>query len=153
MDATMSDDEGSPDADPDRGAASVDYDVLDRIGERLAPSARFDGVELGPEYAPDSLVVEYDLGYFPALLERAHLRIRWYENDDFDVHYAEQYGAGDHWECRWDRHTNDHNAREHFHPPPDAETPGLDESYPTDWRDVLTMVLTNLDERIEAFWE
>lgn len=133
--------------------APTDYDVLERIGERLATDARFDAVELGPEFAPNSLVVEYDLRYFPGLLERAWLRIRWYENDGFDVHYAEQYGTGSHWECRWDRHPNDHNSRDHFHPPPDAETPGLDESYPTDWRDVLTMVLTDLDERIEAFWE
>lgn len=145
--------EGSPDADPAGGTAPVDFDVLDRIGQRLASSPRFDDVEFRPAYAPDSLVVEYDLGYFPALVERAYLRVRWYENDDFNVHYSEQYGGGDYWECRWDRHPNGHNAREHFHPPPNAETPGLDESYPTDWRDVLTMVLGKLDERIEAFWE
>lgn len=142
----------APDLDSGRDAAPIDYDVLDRIGERLASSARFETIDLQPEYAPDSLVVECDLGYFPALVERAHLRIRWYENDDFEVHYAEQYGTGSHWQCRWARHPNDHNSRDHFRPPPDAETPGLDESYPTDWREVLAMVLGELDGHTEAFW-
>lgn len=141
------------DSSPVEDAAASDFDTLDRIGQRLATSTRFEEVELGPEYAPDSLVVEYDLGYFPALVEQAYLRIRWFENGDFNVHYSEQYGDDDPWECRWDRHPNDHNDREHFHPPPDAETPGRDASYPNDWRDVIAMVLGELDERIEAFWE
>ena len=136
-----------------RDATAIDFDTLDRIGQRLASSTRFDDVEFRPPYAPDSVVVEYDLGYFPALVERAYLRIRWFENGDFNVHYSEQYGDGDPWECRWDRHPNDHNNREHFHPPPDAGKPGINESYPGDWRDVLTTILGELDERIKAFWE
>ncbi len=79
-------------------------------------------------------------------------QIRWFETDDFSVQYAEQYRTGNSWECRWDRHLNDHNTREHFHPPPDAPTPGEDENYPDEWRDVLAAVLTRLDEQIEAFW-
>lgn len=134
-------------------AASIDFDILDRIGDRFASSGRFEDVAFRPPYAPDSVVLAYDAGYYPVAVERAYLRIRWYENDDFNVHYSEQYADGDHWECRWDRHPNDHNDREHFHPPPDAEKPGRDERYPTDWRDVMTMVLRDLDDRIESFWE
>lgn len=87
------------------------------------------------------------------IVKRAYLRIQWFETNDFHVHYSEQYGDGTLWECRWDRHPNDHNARDHFHPPPDAATPGEDEDYPSDWRDVSTTVLGELDARIEAFWE
>lgn len=77
---------------------------------------------------------------------------RWFETDDFSIHYAEHYRTDGSWECRWDRHPNVHNARDHFHPPPDAPTPGADEGHPDEWRDVLATVLTRLDDRIEAFW-
>jgi len=99
------------------------------------------------------VIADYDLGYFPNGVTRAYLRIRWFETDDFSIHYSEQYQTSNVWECRWDSHPNDHNAREHFHPPSDASTPGSDREYPDDWRDVLTTVLTRLDDRIEAFWD
>jgi len=147
--------EGDDDPDAPRDdIADIDYDALDRVATtQLVGSERFAEVLIRPSYAPDSVVAEYDTGYFPAAIEGAYLRIRWFENDDFNVHYSEQYSDGGRWECRWDRHPNRHNARNHFHPPPDAATPGVDETYSTDWRDVLTQILQALDERIQAFWE
>ncbi len=138
------------DGRPARGP--VDSELLDRIAAHLARSTRFGDVQSRPPFAPSAVVADYDLGYFPAGVARAYLRIRWFETDDFSIHYSEQYRSGQTWECRWDRHPNDHNTREHFHPPPDAPTPGIDETYPGDWRDVLATVLGGLDERIEAFW-
>lgn len=131
----------------------IDVDVSRRIAGRLGTSARFSAVVFRPESAPSAVVADYDTGYFPAAVERASLRIRWFETDDFSVHYSEQYRDGTKWECRWDRHPNDHNSRAHFHPPPDAVTPGTDAAYPVDWRDVLTRVLTELDERVQSLWE
>jgi len=145
---SMPDDATEP---PDRG--SVDLELLDRIATRLTRSNRFDSIETRPTYAPNAVIVDYDLGYFPNGVTRAYLRIRWFETDDFSIHYSEQYRTGNAWECRWDSHPNDHNTREHFHPPPDASTPGTDAEYPNDWRDVLATVLTRLDDRIEAFWD
>ena len=135
---------------PARGP--VDTELLDRIAAHLARSDRFDRMQTRPEYAPSAVVADYDRGYFPSGVTRAYLRIRWFETDDFSIHYSEQYRTGNAWECRWDRHPNDHNTREHFHPPPDALRPGEDADYPDDWWDVLTSVLTRLDDRIEAFW-
>lgn len=135
---------------PDRGP--INTEILDRLAAHLARNDRFDDVQTRPAYAPNAVVVDYDLGYFPGEVERAYLRIRWFETDDFSIHYSEQYRTGYVWECRWDCHPNDHNTREHFHPPPDASTPGDDAEYPADWRDVLGTVLTRLDGRIEAFW-
>jgi len=143
----MPDNQGGP---PSTG--SIDTEILDRIAPHLSRSARFDDIQTRPEYAPNAVVADYDLGYFPGGVTRAYLRIRWFETDDFSIHYSEQYRTGDSWECRWDRHPNDHNTREHFHPPPDALTPGEDEDYPDEWRDVLATVLTRLDTRIKAFW-
>jgi hypothetical protein len=136
---------------PSRGP--IDTELLDRIAADLARSSRFDDMQTRPAYAPTAVVAEYDLGYFPSGVTRASLRIRWFETDDFSIHYAEQYRTGNSWECRWDRHPNDHNTREHFHPPPDASTPGEDADYPNDWRDVVATVLDRLDDRIEAFWD
>lgn len=145
--------EGSDTNGEGEETVGIDYDVLDRIGTRLAGSERFSEVAIRPQYAPNSVVAEYDVGYYPAAVERTFLRIRWFENDDFYVHYSEQYVNGDQWECRWDRHPNQHNTRDHFHPPPDAATPGVDESYSVDWRDVLTEVLQALDDRVQVFWK
>lgn len=143
----MSEDRPDP---PRRGP--VDSALLDRISAHFARSARFDSVQTRPSYAPNAVVAEYDLGCFPGGVSRAYLRIRWFETDDFSIHYSEQYRSETTWECRWDRHPNDHNTREHFHPPPNAPTPGTDEAYPTEWREVLELVLDRLDDRIEAFW-
>jgi len=130
----------------------IDTEVLDRIAAHLSRSTRFEEVHARPPYAPNAVVADYDLGYFPGGVTRASLRIRWFETDDFTVQYTEQYQTGNSWDCRWDRHPNDHNTREHFHPPPGASTPGEDAAHPDEWRDVLATVLTGLDERIEAFW-
>lgn len=140
-----------PPADPPT-TGPIDTALLDRIAARLAGSARFDDVVARPEYAPAAVVADYDLGYFPAGVTRASLRVRWFETDDFSIHSTESYRSGDAWECRWDRHPTDHNTRDHVHPPPDAATPGEDTTHPSDWRDVLATVLTHIDERIEAFW-
>jgi len=51
------------------------------------------------------------------------------------------------------QHLERSNTRSHFHPPPDATTPGDDAEYASDWRDILSSVLEDLDDRIEAFWE
>ena len=139
-----------PTGPPDTGP--IDVEVLDRMAAHLARTSRFEAVESRPSYAPNAVVADYDLGYFPGGVRRASLRIRWFETDDFSVHYAERYRSGESWECRWDRHPNDHNSRDHFHPPPDASTPGADDSHSEHWRDVLATVLARLDERIEAFW-
>ena len=135
---------------PSRGP--IDAELLDRIATRLRSSTCFERVQRQPTYAPNAVVADYDLGYFPGGVDRAYLRVRWFETDDFSIHYAEQYRSGDSWECRWDRHPNDHNSREHVHPPPDAATPGIDETHPDAWQDVLATVLSRLDERIDAFW-
>jgi hypothetical protein len=149
----MPDDRPGDDENVAETVGGIDTEILEQIGQHLERSQRFSEVMFQPDYAPSSVVAEYDMGYFPAAIDRAYLQIRWYETDDFSVHYSEQYTDGDQWECRWDRHPNSHNTRSHFHPPPDAMTPGDDAAYASGWRDVLSNVLEDLDDRIQAFWE
>ena len=146
-----------PDASMPNGSAGgtgpIDGEVLQRIARRLAASERFEDVGERPSSAPNAVVADYNRGYFPAAVGRASLRIRWFETDDFSIHYSEQYQDVSMWECRWDRHPNSHSSRDHFHPPPGARTPGDDASYAVDWRAVLTEVLDELDDRVQALWE
>ena len=136
---------GGDDADsPDniRGAP-VDFERLELIRERLATDNRFARIDDRPEFAPDRMVCVYERRFYPAAVESAHLEIVWYENGDFSLHYHEDE-TFDH---RWDRHPSDHNERDHVHLGPDASTPGEDTDHPTDWRDVLSMALSEIEAR------
>jgi hypothetical protein len=89
--------------------------------------------------------------YYPGDVS-ARFEIRWYRNDDFNIHYQEEHQDGT-WKCRWDRHPNVHNSRAHFHPPPAAQTAGEDASWPEDHRDVVALVLREVEARIRALWD
>lgn len=135
----------------DGGGAPVDFDRLDAVAERLSTDARFSRVDAQPEYAPDRLICVYDDRFYPSEVRAARLEIEWFENGDFSIHYHE--GRADRsFDHRWDRHPSDHNTRDHVHPGPDALTPGDDAGHPTDWRDVLSLVLGEIDDRQRAFW-
>jgi len=89
--------------------------------------------------------------YYPGEVS-VRLEIRWYRNDDFDVQYREQRRDSA-WKCRWDRHPNAHNSRDHFHPPPDAgRTDAEDAQWPSDHRDVIGVVFDRIENRIETLW-
>lgn len=55
-------------------------------------------------------------------------------------------------DCRWGRHPNSHSAREHFHQPPNAGAP-IDTDFSGDYRDVLSMILVVIQDRIEKCWQ
>ena len=146
------DDDATPgDQTDDIAGAAVDFDRLIGIEERLGADERFARITRNPEYAPDRLVCRYDPRFYPRSVDGARLEIAWYENGDFSIHYHETHAesAFDH---RWDRHPSTHNERDHVHPGPDAPTPGVDVSHPADWRDVLSMVLSEIETRQRGFW-
>lgn len=132
--------------------APVDFDRLAVIRDRLATDSRFSRIDEQLAFAPDRLVCVYDKRFYPAWVQTARLEVVWYENGDFSLQYHENHetGAFDH---RWDRHPSDHNTRDHIHPGPAAPTPGTDTSHPADWRDVLSMALSEIESRQRAFWE
>ena len=129
----------------------IDFDRLDLIRGRLSGDGRFVSVDWRPEYAPGRVVFEYDAGLCPASVETATLSVAWFENGDVSLHCHEDHDAGS-FDHRWDRHPSGHNSREHVHLGPDAPTPGEDTSHPADWRDVLSGVLVEVEERQRAFW-
>ncbi|WP_244605256.1 hypothetical protein [Halorussus halobius] len=98
------------------------------------------------------LRVDLSGAYYPSEIS-ARLEIRWYRNDDFNVHYQEEQRDAS-WECRWDRHPNAHNSRDHFHPPPAASRDRAEDArWPPDHRDVGRLVFGRIEKRIETLWE
>lgn len=136
---------------PDDSGAPVDFARLDEITDRLAGDRRFIRVVAEPNGIPERVRCIYSERLYPQTVAAAHVEIVWFENGDFSIHYHEQHrdGSFDH---RWDRHPSTHNSRDHIHPGPDAPTPGRDASHPRDWRDVLSTVLGEIEERQRGFW-
>jgi hypothetical protein len=137
----------------DDGATPVPIDrsVLERIRLRFAGRRLFESVEIieeGTLYLNVELSGEYHPGEVSARVE-----IRWYRNDDFSVHYKEDQPDST-WKCRWDRHPNTHNYRDHFHPPPAASRTDAENSqWPPDHREVSRLVLKRIEDHIDTLWE
>jgi hypothetical protein len=138
------------DTDGGSPAPPIDRPILEDIRDRLRTSQSFTDADIVLHEGHVRLLAVLDPSYVPATVEEATLDIRWYSNDDFSAHYHET--GVEEWACRWGRHPNPHNAREHYHPPPDATTPGEDRSWPGDYRDVMSLVLDRIDRRIEEHW-
>lgn len=107
-----------------------------------------------PSNRQESLVVTLDTGYYPEAIEQVRLEVRAYANGEFHVSYHETHlGARRH--CRWDRHEQDHNSRDHFHPLPTASTTAAaDRAFPRDVTMVLRQhVLPWIERRRAELWE
>ncbi|MCH7661055.1 MAG: hypothetical protein IH933_10940 [Euryarchaeota archaeon] len=135
-----------PPAGDGRSPAPIDRPILEFLQTRLRTTNQVREAAITDASDHLELGVEFESRYYPTVVDNATLTVRWYTNDDFKVHYRELHATGA-WECRWDRHPNPHNTRDHFHPLPLAPTPGEDASWPTDHRDLLTLVLDEIEQR------
>jgi len=131
--------------------APIDRPILEFLQTRLRGTNPVERSTITDASGHLELYVRFASPYYPATVDEATLTVRWYTNDDFKIHYREVHPERA-WECRWDRHPNPHNTRDHFHPSPSAPTPGDDVSWPTDHRDVLRLVLDEVEERITILW-
>jgi hypothetical protein len=131
--------------------APIDRPILEFLRMRLQATGQVATALITDASGHLELRVTLAPSSYPDSVEEATLAVRWYTNDDFKIHYREVQPDRS-WECRWDRHPNPHNTRDHFHPLPAAPTPGDDASWPTDHRDVLRLVLDEIEDRIAALW-
>lgn len=130
----------------------LDEEVLSRIQIQLERLEQFEGVEFVPSYPNFRNIAAHHLPtVYPDHVTEARLDVRWHGGGDYSVHYVEAWTDGTRWECRWDRHPED-VGRAHFHPPPDAGPPEPTD-LPTDYRDVIALVLAYTSERIERIRE
>lgn len=132
--------------------APIDRPILEFLQTRLQATDQVAQTAITSANGHLELQVVFTPTYYPATVDNAQLAVRWYTNDDFKLHYREVHTDST-WECRWDRHPNPHNTRDHFHPPPAASTPGDNESWPVDYRDVLALVLDTIEDRIAVIWD
>lgn len=140
-----------PQSGDGRSPAPIDRQILEYLRDRLETTAQVADATITDAEGHLALRVQFSNGYYPMDVEQATLLVRWYTNDDYKIHYREIHRDSE-WECRWDRHPNPHNTRDHFHLPPDAPTPGNDADWPADYRQVLTLVLDEIEARIQELW-
>lgn len=132
--------------------APIDRPILEFLQTRLIATNQVVQAAIADDSGHLELHIDFAPTYYPPTVDNASLAVRWYTNDDFKLHYREVHPDSA-WECRWDRHSNPHNTRDHFHPPPSAPTLGEDASWPDDHRDVLTFVLDEIEQRITDLWK
>lgn len=130
----------------------LDEEVLRRIQAELEKQDQYERVEFEPSSANfRNIAAHYDPALYPETVSNARVDIRWHVGGDYSFHYIECWQDGTQWECRWDRHPED-IGRTHFHSPPDAGTPEP-ANHPIDYRDMLALVRTYINERIETTWQ
>lgn len=154
---------------PDSGP--IDRQVLRLLDRKLESYPLVESTRYDPDpYEPRQLHALFVQDRYPSHVESARIEIRWFETNeghrvprtvrasearektaDFGFHYIED-DVNTTWQCRWDRHPNPHNARSHFHEPPNCESVAdlsLSETNPVN---VLFIVLGAIEERVERLW-
>jgi len=106
-----------PPAEGGGSPAPIDREILEYLRERLETTAQVADATITDEEGHLGLRVRLSDAYYPSEVGVATLLVRRYTNDDCSTHDREARGD-DAWECRWDRHPNAHNSRDHYHPPP-----------------------------------
>lgn len=132
----------------------VDEELLRHLGRVFGNLSAVSTTSLFPATKQESLVVGLDPRRYPEPIDEVTLEVRAYANGDVHVSYLETY-LGERRRCRWDRHDQPHNARDHFHPLPNASsTEATDRDYPADLTALLReRVLPWIDDRLGTVWD
>ncbi|MFC7043455.1 hypothetical protein [Halonotius sp. GCM10025705] len=130
----------------------IDRAVLEGIRDRLRTAPQMETAVIVVADGQTKLEATLTAAVTPAAIDRRFLDIRWYTNGDFRIHYQEDW-PDRMWCQRWDCHPNDHNDRDHFHPPPDAATLGEDRTWPSEFQAVLKLVVDDVRSRTESLWQ
>ncbi len=132
----------------------IDEALLRHLREIFADIDGVTQTSLFPKNRQESLVVTFETAYYPDAIETVRLELRLYTTGEFHITYIEKY-LGERRLCRWDRHEQPHNSRDHFHPLPDASTTAaVDREFPSDVIIVIREeVLPWIDTRLGELWE
>jgi hypothetical protein len=145
--------DGDGGRDTDRRDGVLDETLLREVATRLGALTRLDSVSVFPREKPESVVAAFDLAYYPDRIDRVALELRAYVGGEFHVTYRDEWN-GQAWTCRWDRHDNPHDARDHVHRPPAARPEdAVDCEFPPDLFAVLELVLDRIDDRLAEVWD
>lgn len=132
--------------------AAINEERLRLLGQRLANLPQVQTVRPFPREKPDRLVVHFHARQYPVPIEDVRLELRLRLSGDFNFVYIEVWDD-EQWRCRWDRHHNPHNTRDHFHPPPMITTrDAVDRDFPEEIDDVLGKILSFVETRQQTLW-
>lgn len=143
-----------PTASPNGSTGPPDRQTLRLLEQQCATTPLVETTAFQPRATePRRLLATLDTEAFPERVVTVQLDIRWFTTGDFSFHYVETTTDGDQWECRWDRHPNPHNARLHFHEPPDGAAVvdlSLESTHPID---VYATVVAAIQQRLAEHWD
>ena len=104
-------------------AAPIDEAVLETMYQRARSHPLTETVEGDRSGGTlKQVTAMLDSDQYPDRVQAARLEIQWYTNGDYNLHYLETHRSEKEWQCRWDRHSNPHTTRTHFHPPPEVRS-------------------------------
>ena len=136
------------------GPRQVNEALLDHLQSIFGRLSSVSRVSLFLPNKQESLVIEFETAAYPESIGAVRLEVRAYTNGDFHVSYLETH-IGELRQCRFDRHDQNHNSRDHFHPLPDASTgDAQDREFPTDLTTVIRdVVLPWVETRFGDLWD
>jgi hypothetical protein len=144
---------GPPTDAPTGGTGPVDRQTLRLLETHLVDDELVETTGFEPDpHVPRVLTARLDSRRYQESMETARIDVRWFTGGDFSFHYLEGSSSGEHWECRWDRHPNDHNTRLHFHTPPTGANVRDFSELPEHPLEVYSTVFTAIDRRLETLW-
>ena len=131
----------------------VDEELLRYLARVLASLDEVQTTSLFPANKQETLLVHLNVDYYPDAIDDVRFELRVYTSGNFHVSYIETY-LGEIQRCRWDRHEQNHNTRDHFHPFPAAGTSNAeDRDFPADVTALLeTVVLPWVETRLGTIW-
>lgn len=137
-----------------RSGTRVDEALLRHLQGIFADLGAITETVLFPANRQESLVVTFETAAYPDDIETVRLEVRAYVSGDFHITYYERY-LGERRQCRWDRHDQPHNSRDHFHPLPAASSAdAVDREFPRDVTQVLRRhVLPWVGDRLGDLWQ
>ena len=99
-------------------------------------------------------MVDFEADFYPDDVRRVFVEFEVRVDGDFFVTYREvrEHQSND-YQCRWDRHDNPHNSRDHFHEPPDCERAVDRDDFPKYPFEMAGLVLEFVEERWGKLFE
>lgn len=133
--------------------ASINEERLRQIGTRLGGLSPVRSVRPFPREKPDRLLVEFYPSRYPALISGIRLELRLRLSGEFNSSYVEEWEENQ-WQCRWYRHENPHNTRDHFHELPmiDSKT-AVDAYFSMRFVDVVGTALEFVEDHHRTLWD
>lgn len=133
---------------------AIDDRVMRDVADEWRGLELVTGIAVRPRNKPNKVVVDLEADYYPEQVREVFVEFEVHANGDFFVTYREEWERrSDDYQCRWDRHDNDHNSRDHYHEPPDCENAVDRDDFPKYPFEMTELVLEFVERRWATAFE